>query len=280
MMFFRKKNTEPKQEPQNTSNDVMKVDSQSLINSVQHLAVIMDGNGRWAQKRNLPRVMGHVRGVQTVKQLVKNCIKYEIKSLTLFAFSSENWRRPAEEVNFLMRLFTHTLKREFIKLYQNNISLHLIGDLSVLDESIQKVIQDVFNSQPILTKPILRLNIAINYGGQNDITQAVQAHLISKITSCESLEEALKIIAQLKSTDIANHLALHDQPTPDLMIRTGGEQRISNFLLWQLAYAELYFSDCFWPAFNEEELCNALASYQKRERRFGRTSAQVAKTTE
>lgn len=300
-MFFRKKSAAPAQQTKNaehlkTEHDDEAIDHQKLINTVNHLAVIMDGNGRWAQKRNLPRVMGHVRGVQTVRKLVKNCIKYQIKSLTLFAFSSENWRRPAEEVNFLMRLFTHTLKREFIKLYENNIHLNLIGDLSVLDISIQNTIQEILNSKTKLLQPVLILNIAINYGGQNDIVQALKTHLLTseveikeiqknqEVNKLEKINEnqnqqylnLIEKIRNIQSIDIEKNLALNTQAMPDLMIRTGGEQRISNFLLWQLAYAELYFTNCFWPAFDEAELCKALHSYQKRERRFGHTSAQIS----
>ncbi len=233
-----------------------------------HIAVIMDGNGRWARKRFLPRVAGHQRGVETVRDLVKTCAEKKVKFLTLFAFSSENWRRPEEEVSFLMGLFMEALKREVVKLHDNNIRLKLIGDRSRFSKALMKQIKD---SEKLTAKNTgLTLTIAANYGGRWDILQAT-----NKMLESNAVEEKRAKGEALSEDDLTPYLAMSYAPEPDLFIRTGGEKRISNFLLWQLAYAELYFTDTLWPDFDLEAFDAAISSYQQRERRFGRTSEQL-----
>ncbi|HNU67312.1 MAG TPA: isoprenyl transferase [Methylotenera sp.] len=230
----------------------------------KHIAVIMDGNGRWARKRFLPRVAGHKRGVETVRDLVKYCLTLKVEHLTLFAFSSENWRRPSEEVSFLMGLFMQALKREVDKLHKNNIKLIMIGDRSRFDAALIEQI----NAAETLTQhnTALVLTIAANYGGRWDILQAV-----NKMQAATP-----ELSGHYNEAHLTPYLSMHYAPEPDLFIRTGGEKRISNFLLWQLAYTELYFTDTLWPDFNEEAFKLAIQSYQNRERRFGRTSEQLA----
>ena len=230
----------------------------------KHIAVIMDGNGRWARKRFLPRVAGHKRGVETVRELVKHCVSLNVEYLTLFAFSSENWRRPREEVSFLMGLFMHSLKREVVKLHKNNIRLIMIGDRSRFDADLIAQIEAA--EQLTANNSGLVLTIAANYGGRWDMLQAVNK---MQLTQPE-------YIGAYQEEHLTPYLSMSYAPEPDLFIRTGGESRISNFLLWQLAYSELYFTDTLWPDFNEEALNLAIKSYQKRERRFGRTSEQLS----
>ena len=227
----------------------------------RHIAIIMDGNGRWAKKRLMPRVAGHVQGVERVRDIIKACADRGIEYLTLFAFSSENWRRPKEEVTKLMELFVMALEREVDKLNRNGIRLRIIGDLSRFDDKLRQLIAAGEAATAEHTR--LTLTVAANYGGRWDIMQAVNAWQQANPTG-EITEEAL-----------AEHLSMAYAPEPDLFIRTGGEQRISNFLLWQLAYAELYFTETLWPDFDAAALDAAIASYQKRERRFGRTSEQL-----
>lgn len=229
-----------------------------------HIAVIMDGNGRWARKRFLPRIAGHKRGVETVRELVKYCVKLDVKFLTLFAFSSENWRRPAEEVSFLMGLFMDALEREVVKLHKNNIKLVMIGDRSHFNAEL--VAQIEASEQLTVNNTGLVLTIAANYGGRWDILQAANKMLLAKP----------QLAGHYTEEDFSPYLSMSYAPEPDLFIRTGGETRISNFLLWQLAYTELYFTDTLWPDFNEEAFNLAILSYQKRERRFGRTSEQLS----
>lgn len=227
----------------------------------------MDGNGRWARKRFLPRVAGHKRGVETVRDVVKHCVKLDVKYLTLFAFSSENWRRPVEEVSFLMGLFMDALDREVSKLHQNNIKLVMIGDRSYFDTNLVEKI----NASERLTanNTGLVLTIAANYGGRWDILQAVN-----------HMQLALPALAgQFTEENLYPFLSMHYAPEPDLFIRTGGEMRISNYLLWQLAYTELYFTDTLWPDFDEAAFNLAITSYRQRERRFGRTSEQLHSAT-
>ncbi len=227
-----------------------------------HIAVIMDGNGRWARKRFLPRVAGHKRGVETVRDLVKQCAKLNVKFLTLFAFSSENWRRPEDEVSFLMDLFMDALKREVTKLHENNIRLVLIGDRSQFSDALLKQIK---SSEKLTAKNTgLTLTIAANYGGRWDILNATNQMILKNPNKTDFTEE-----------DLTPHLAMQYAPEPDLFIRTGGEKRVSNFLLWQLAYTEFYFTDTLWPDFDDELFLLAIQSYQQRERRFGRTSEQL-----
>jgi undecaprenyl diphosphate synthase len=229
----------------------------------RHITIIMDGNGRWARQRMLPRVAGHQRGVETVRTVIGACNELGVEYLTLFAFSSENWRRPADEVSFLMQLFLKMLQREVSKLHENNIRLRIIGDRSRFDDVLVGHIEQA--EQLTADNTALTLTIAANYGGRWDIMQAVQAMLRDHPELAAGFDEAA----------IAPYLSMSYAPEPDLFIRTGGEQRISNFLLWQLAYTELYFTDTLWPAFDRAALEEAIKSYQMRERRFGRTSAQL-----
>ena len=233
-----------------------------------HIAIIMDGNGRWAKKRFLPRVAGHQRGVETVREVVKACRQLGVGYLTLFAFSSENWRRPADEVSFLMQLFVKMLEREVSSLHKNNVRLKIIGDLSRFDDLLRKYIADA--EQLTAQNDGLTLTIAANYGGRWDVLNAV--HLLSQAHP--------EKLGNFSEEDLQPYLSMPYAPEPDLFIRTGGEQRISNFLLWQLAYTELYFTDTLWPAFDRTELEKAIASYQQRERRFGRTSEQLTHVAE
>ncbi|MBI5921210.1 MAG: di-trans,poly-cis-decaprenylcistransferase [Betaproteobacteria bacterium] len=228
-----------------------------------HVAIIMDGNGRWAKKRFLPRIAGHKSGVETVRTVIKACIERGVDYLTLFAFSSENWRRPPEEVMFLMGLFRRALEEEVTKIHANGIRLRVIGDLSRFEPKIVELIR---RSEALTADNTrLTLTIAANYGGRWDILQAVERMLAAHPEKRENFQEG----------DFAPHLAMAYAPEPDLFIRTGGEQRISNFLLWQLAYTEFYFTDKLWPEFDAAVLDEAIASYRGRERRFGRTSEQL-----
>lgn len=229
----------------------------------RHIAVIMDGNGRWAKKRFLPRVAGHQRGLETVRELIKQCAELNVGFLTLFAFSSENWRRPEDEVSFLMGLFLEALKREAVKLHENNIKLIMIGDRSRFSSQLNTQIE----SAEALTQNNtgLVLTIAANYGGRWDILNAMNQLQKTHPNQAGNFTEE----------NLAPYLSMHYAPEPDLFIRTGGESRISNFLLWQLAYTELYFTDTLWPDFDKVAFRLAIESYQKRERRFGRTSEQL-----
>jgi undecaprenyl diphosphate synthase len=233
----------------------------------RHVAIIMDGNGRWATKRFLPRVAGHVKGVAAVRDAVEACSLRGVEYLTLFAFSSENWRRPAEEVSLLMKLFVTALEREVSKMHANDIRLKVVGDLSRFDAKLQEMIASA--ERKTAANRGLTVTVCANYGGRWDIMQAVN----------KMVAEHPEAGARFTEEQLAPHLALAYAPEPDLFIRTGGEQRISNFLLWQLAYTELYFTETYWPDFNIESLDAAIASYQQRERRFGRTGAQLAEKT-
>ncbi|KAF0205598.1 MAG: undecaprenyl diphosphate [Gallionellaceae bacterium] len=232
----------------------------------RHIAMIMDGNGRWAKQRLLPRVAGHQRGVESVREMVKACRQLGVEYLTLFAFSSENWRRPSDEVSFLMQLFMKMLEREAVNLHKNNVRLKIIGDRSRFDELLVKYIEDA----ELLTanNDGLTLTIAANYGGRWDIMNAVQGLWKARPEMSGNFSEE----------DLEPYLSMHYAPEPDLFIRTGGEQRISNFILWQMAYTELYFTDTLWPAFDRAALDVAIQSYQNRERRFGRTSEQLTES--
>jgi undecaprenyl diphosphate synthase len=232
----------------------------------KHIAVIMDGNGRWARKRFLPRIAGHKRGVETVRELVKSCVTLKVEYLTLFAFSSENWRRPPEEVSFLMGLFMEALQREVAKLHQNNIKLVMVGDRSPFDAAL--VAQIEASEKLTENNTGLILTIAANYGGRWDVLQAVNKMQLA----------APQLTGYYREDHLEPHLSMSYAPEPDLFIRTGGEKRISNFLLWQLAYTELYFTDTLWPDFNQEAFNLAIQSFQNRERRFGRTSEQLTET--
>ena len=228
----------------------------------RHVAIIMDGNGRWARRRRLPRIAGHRRGAEAVRATVRACADRGISYLTLFAFSSENWRRPAEEVALLLKLFKSALQNEVDKLHANGVRLKVVGDTSRFDPKLRKLIER--GEELTAGNRELTLTVAANYGGRWDILQAM-SQLLKKNPGVETVDEAA----------ISPYLAMSYAPEPDLFIRTGGEQRISNFLLWQLAYTELYFTESLWPDFDAAALDLAITSYRSRERRFGRTSEQL-----
>ena len=232
----------------------------------RHVAIIMDGNGRWAKERRLPRVAGHKRGVEAVRATVRAAIERGIGYLTLFAFSSENWRRPADEVSILMDLFARALDVEVTKLHSNGIRFKVVGDTSRFDRRIR----DLVAAGEALTATNTRLTftVAANYGGRWDIAQAARSYFAAN-------PDALRADRPLVPEALEPYLAMAHAPEPDLFIRTGGEKRISNFLLWQLAYTELYFTDLLWPDFDATALGVAIESYAMRERRYGRTSEQV-----
>ncbi|MDK9705120.1 MAG: polyprenyl diphosphate synthase [Sulfuritalea sp.] len=232
-------------------------------NIPRHVAIIMDGNGRWAKQRFMPRVAGHKRGVETVRSMVKACIARGVEYLTLFAFSSENWRRPAEEVSFLMNLFINALQGEIGKLHANGVRLKVVGDLAAFEPRLVALIRE--GEARTANNSRLTLTIAANYGGRWDILQAMNQLALAHPEKAGCYGEA----------DLAPHLMMAYAPEPDLFIRTGGEQRISNFLLWQLAYSELHFTATLWPDFDDVALDAAITSYRRRERRFGRTSEQL-----
>jgi undecaprenyl diphosphate synthase len=229
----------------------------------RHVAIIMDGNGRWAKKRFMPRFSGHAKGVEMVRETVRSCLERGVEYLTLFAFSSENWRRPQEEVSLLMQLFIKALEQEIGKLDRNGVRLRIIGDLSRFEGRLQELIRSA--EERTAGNSRLHLTIAANYGGRWDIMQAVNAMLLAQPDRRAGWSEG----------DLEPFLSMSFAPEPDLFIRTGGEERISNFLLWQLAYTELYFTGTLWPEFDRAEFDLAITSYQQRERRFGRTSEQL-----
>ena len=229
----------------------------------KHIAIIMDGNGRWAQNRYLPRIAGHKQGVETVRGVIKSCIERNIPYLTLFAFSSENWRRPTDEVTSLMQLFLGALEQEITKLHENGICFKVIGDLSKFESKIIEFIQ--IGEQLTAENTRLTFTIAANYGGRWDIMQAMR----------KMMAQSTNLPLNFEEENLAQYLSMRYATEPDLFIRTGGECRVSNFLLWQLAYTELYFTNTLWPDFDEHELELAIQSYQQRERRFGRTSEQI-----
>lgn len=245
----------------NKNNDVT-----TLPALPQHIAIIMDGNGRWAKMRNLSRVSGHKIGVQSVKDIVKSCSKKNIKILTLFAFSTENWQRPKSEVKFLMSLITSVIKKEIKEFHANNVQLKVIGNKENLSTTIIRAIQ--YAEDLTKNNTGLKLVIALDYSGRWDLTQ-----MVKKIAQ-QAKDETINI-ENIDEEFINNQLITEDLLSPDLVIRTSGEKRISNFMLWQIAYAELYFTDTFWPDFRESELDEALADYAKRQRRFGKTGDQI-----
>ncbi|MES9956479.1 MAG: isoprenyl transferase [Sedimenticola sp.] len=236
----------------------------------RHVAIIMDGNGRWAQNRGLPRYAGHQAGVKSVRTSVEQCAIHGVEVLTLFAFSSENWNRPKKEVGLLMDLFMVALKKEVKRLNRNNVRLRIIGDRSAFSEALQKRIAEAENATS--GNDGLLLQIAANYGGRWDITQACRK-VAERINAGEI--DPTHVTEDL----ISEALTFADQPDPDLFIRTGGEQRVSNFMLWQLAYSELFFSPVLWPDFDVEAFEDALGSFQNRQRRFGKTGEQVERET-
>ena len=231
----------------------------------RHVAIIMDGNGRWAKRQRLPRIAGHRRGVESVRAAVTACAERGVQFLTLFAFSSENWRRPAEEVALLMQLFQMALSNEVEKLHRNGVRLKVVGDTQRFDPNIRRLIEQ--GERLTADNQRLTLTVAANYGGRWDILQATNRFFRDNPSAREIQEEQL-----------TPNLAMSYAPEPDLFIRTGGEQRVSNFLLWQLAYTELYFTETLWPDFDAAALDAAIESFRNRERRFGRTSEQLEKS--
>jgi undecaprenyl diphosphate synthase len=241
-------------------------DTINLENLPKHLAIIMDGNGRWAKKQGLIRAIGHENGTKSVRITVETCAKLGIENLTLYAFSTENWNRPKLEVETLMKLLISSLKKELKTLVDNNIRLNSIGNLERLPKSAQKELLEVIEKTKNNTRMVLTL--ALNYGAREEMLNAVKIisdKVKNNIISIDTIDESI----------INQHLYTQNLPDVDLLIRTSGEHRISNFLLWQIAYAELYFTEVLWPDFKEEDLYEAIISYQKRERRFGKTSEQI-----
>jgi len=237
----------------------------------RHIAIIMDGNGRWAKKQGKPRVFGHKHGVTSVRETIEACAEIGVSFLTLYAFSTENWNRPKLEVRTLMSLLVSSLKKELKTLQKNNIKLITIGNLENLPEKAQKELADVIEKTKNNTA--LTLTLALNYGSREEIVNVIKnisEKVVNKQLSSEEISEKI----------INNHLYTFSLPDVDLMIRTSGEKRISNFLLWQIAYAELYFTNTLWPDFRKENLFSAIIDYQKRERRFGKTSEQIEKLNE
>ena len=244
----------------------------SLLSSIntsnlpKHLAIIMDGNGRWAKQQGMLRAFGHENGTKSVKVTVENCAKLGIENLTLYAFSTENWSRPKLEVEILMKLLINSLKKELDTLIKNDIKLNAIGNLDKLPKSAQKELSEVIEKTKTNTR--MTLTLALSYSSREEIINAVKniaTKVKNNIISIDSIDESI----------LNKHLYTHNLPDVDLVIRTSGEHRISNFLLWQIAYAEFYFIDVLWPDFSEEHLYEAIISYQKRERRFGKTSEQI-----
>ncbi|MGV1010993.1 MAG: isoprenyl transferase [Flavobacterium sp.] len=245
------------------------LDNINTDNLPKHLAIIMDGNGRWAKQKGLLRALGHKSGTKSVKVTVETCAKIGIENLTLYAFSTENWNRPKLEVDTLMKLLVSSLKKELKTLQDNNIRLNSIGNLSKLPNSILKELQDVIEKTKNNNK--MTLTLALSYGSREELLNVVKNisdKVKNNIISIDTIDESI----------INQHLYTHNLPDVDLLIRTSGEHRISNFLLWQIAYAELFFTDVLWPDFTEEHLYEAIISYQKRERRFGKTSEQIKPT--
>jgi undecaprenyl diphosphate synthase len=238
-----------------------------MADSPQHVAIIMDGNGRWARSRGLPRAAGHRTSIKVVRRVVEDCAQRKVRHLTLFAFSSENWRRPPDEVGMLMSLFLDALEREVADLHRNQVRLSFIGDRNLLGAELARRMQSA--EQLTAANEGLKLNVAMAYGGRWDIAQACRS--LAADAAAGTLAAA-----DIDETQVAERLALAGIPDPDLLIRTGGEQRISNFLLWNLAYTELYFSDVLWPEFSAQHLDAAFEFFAQRERRFGKTSEQLA----
>lgn len=226
-----------------------------------HIAIIMDGNGRWAKQRGLPRIAGHRAGLKTLRKLVEHAASIKLGAMTVYAFSKENWQRPEQEVSMLMELFMSTMQSEIVELHKNNVCLRLIGERKAFSAKLQEA---MLNAETLTADNSgLKLNVAINYSGRWDIVQA-----------CQSLLEQGRV-KELTEEDIQRHLCLNTLPEPDLFIRTGGEKRISNYLLWQLAYTELYFTETLWPDFGADQLDAAIHWFQNRERRFGKISEQI-----
>jgi undecaprenyl diphosphate synthase len=242
------------------------LDKIDLENLPKHLAIIMDGNGRWAKKQGYLRALGHENGSQSVKDIIENCSDLGIKNLTLFTFSSENWNRPQIEIEILMKILVRTLTVDIKMLQKNNIKLHAIGNLDKLSDKVKKVVFEAIDKTKDCNK--MNLTLALSYGSREEIVDAVK-------NICYKVKNNIISIDAIDDSIINEHLYTQNLPEVDLLIRTSGEHRISNFLLWQIAYAELYFTDVLWPDFKEQDLYEAIISYQKRERRFGKTSEQI-----
>jgi len=232
----------------------------------EHIAIIMDGNGRWAKKRGLPRAAGHKKGVDTVKEITENCAELGVKYLTLYTFSTENWNRPKEEVSTLMRLLLRSLKERVKELNENNIKLSTIGNISALPSAVQNELKEAIEKTKNNDK--MTLILALSYSGRWELIEAIKS--IGKLVSQNKLT-----VDEINEKSLKNFLTTKNIPDPDLLIRTSGEFRVSNFLLWQIAYTEFYISEVFWPDFNKQHLIEAINSFQKRERRFGKVSKQV-----
>ncbi|MCC9063196.1 isoprenyl transferase [Flavobacterium piscisymbiosum] len=242
------------------------LDSIDQTNLPKHLAIIMDGNGRWAKQQGFLRAFGHENGTKSVKKTITTCAKLGIEYLTLYAFSTENWNRPKLEVEALMKILINSLKKELVTLQENNIKLNAIGNLDKLPKSAQKELLDVIDKTKNNTR--LTLTLALSYGSREELVNAVRIisdKVKNNIISIDAIDDSI----------INEHLYTQNLPDVDLLIRTSGEHRISNFLLWQIAYAELYFTNVLWPDFKDQDLYEAIISYQKRERRFGKTSEQI-----
>ena len=242
------------------------LDTINKNNLPKHLAIIMDGNGRWAKQKGLLRTIGHENGTKSVRITIENCVKLGIENLTLYAFSTENWNRPKLEVETLMKLLIKSLQKELVTLQKNNIKLNAIGNIEMMPTSAQKELLEVMEKTKNNSR--MTLTLALSYGSREEIVNAVKKisdKVKNNIISIDSIDDSI----------INEHLYTQNLPDVDLLIRTSGEHRISNFLLWQIAYAELFFSEVMWPDFREEHLYEALISYQKRERRFGKTSEQI-----
>lgn len=242
------------------------IDSIDKTNLPKHLAIIMDGNGRWAKQQGFLRAFGHENGTKSVKKTITTCAKLGIEYLTLYAFSTENWNRPKLEVEALMKILINSLKKELVTLQENNIRLNAIGNLEKLPNSAQKELLDVIAKTKNNTR--LTLTLALSYGSREELVNAVRIisdKVKNNIISLDTIDDSI----------INEHLYTQNLPDVDLLIRTSGEHRISNFLLWQIAYAELYFTNVLWPDFKDQDLYEAIISYQKRERRFGKTSEQI-----
>ncbi|MGN6729975.1 MAG: polyprenyl diphosphate synthase [Rhodanobacteraceae bacterium] len=236
----------------------------------RHIAIVMDGNGRWARRRGQPRSFGHRAGQKAVREAVEFCLRQKIEALTLFAFSSENWKRPDEEVGALMELFLRALDREVDELHGNQVRVRFIGGLDLFNEALRSRMLAAMDKTR--GNNALHLNVCVNYGGRWDIAQAAR-------NAALAVQRGELAVDAIDESAITPFFCLADEPAVDLLIRTGGEHRISNFLLWQIAYAELYFTDTLWPDVDQTELARALDDYANRERRFGRTGAQIAKAS-
>jgi len=260
--------TIPNLSKKNTIPDQPASERVTRENLPRHLAIIMDGNGRWAKERNLSRIEGHRAGAESVRVIVRSCRKIGIPVLTLYAFSKENWQRPSREIQALWRLLSKYLKSELEEMMENSIRLNAIGDIQELPKSVHRLLVDTMEKTGANRDMIL--NLALSYSGRSEIVRAAQK--LAATCMAQKLQPA-----EIDELIFANNLYTADMPDPDLLIRTSGEQRISNFLLWQMAYTELYVSPVYWPDFREPELMEALADYQRRERRFGKTGEQKGK---